>query len=117
MESKKCYSIYVIRLRDDVLKHRRFRDANPEYIEGKPCAYVGETEKTPRERFEEHKSGYRKNGLKWFNTYVHNYGLWLSKRQFKRVNDTGIVSKVESKRLEAAKAAELRAKGWAVWYN
>lgn len=120
MPIKKRYSIYVINLDPAVLKHRKFREANPhyDYESSKPCAYVGETELTPDERFKEHKSGYRKPGIgKWHNTYAKNYGRWLCRKQFKKENERGIGSKSKAKKLEAKKAAELRDKGWAVWYN
>ena len=117
MASKIRYSIYVIRLKEDVLRHKKFREANPNYIEGKPCAYVGETELTPEERFQEHRTGFRKNGLKWHNTYVKNYGRWLCRKQFEKENKKGIWSKNKARAMEAKKAEQLRAKGWAVWYN
>ena len=118
MASKKRYYIYVIRLKDEVLKHKKFRDANPEYINGKPCAYVGETELMPEERFKEHRSGYIKPGIgKWHNTFAKNYGRWLCRKQFEKENKRGIWSKTKAKAMEAKKAEQLRAKGWAVWYN
>ena len=49
------YSIYVIELKKEVLKHRKFKEANPNYIPGKPCVYVGYTSKTPEERYQQHQ--------------------------------------------------------------
>ena len=47
-----AYSIYVIELKKGVLKHKKFKEANPNYIPGKPCVYVGYTSKTPEDRYE-----------------------------------------------------------------
>ena len=40
------YRLYVARLKPQVLEHRRYREANPHYIPGKPCVYVGATGRT-----------------------------------------------------------------------
>ena len=45
------HNIYVIELDKEVLSKKKFREANPDYEEGKPCVYVGMTNKTPEERF------------------------------------------------------------------
>ena len=37
------YSVYVIELSKDVLYEARFRKANPGYVPGMPCVYVGMT--------------------------------------------------------------------------
>ena len=42
------HNIYVIELSQEVLKNRKFKEANPDYISGKPLAYVGMTSRTPR---------------------------------------------------------------------
>ena len=49
------YKVYVIRLKEDVItddkkKNKLFRDANPNYKNGKPCYYVGYTSKSVKER-------------------------------------------------------------------
>ena len=55
------HNIYVIELDKEILQLKKFREANPDYQEGKPCVYVGMTGKTPTERFEQHKEGYKAN--------------------------------------------------------
>lgn len=117
MQSKNRYYIYVIRLDDSILKVKKFREANPDYRTGKPCAYVGQSFKTPDVRFKEHISGYRKDGKKRFSNKAKKYGKYLCRKQFKKENDAGIYSRATALKMEAKKAAELRAKGWAVWYN
>jgi hypothetical protein len=70
--SETRYSVYVIDLLDDVLENRKIREANPGYIAGSPCVYVGSTAHTPEERFTQHR-----RGGKLSNKYVHRYGLRL----------------------------------------
>lgn len=54
------FRVYVIRLKQSVWeKSRKYRKANPQYVEGKPHVYVGSTAKTPEERFEAHMAGGR----------------------------------------------------------
>ena len=69
-------SISVTRIMKKNVK--KFRDKNPDYIEGKPCVYVGYTEKTPEERFSEHKAGMRKGSLRWHNPYAKKFGIRLT---------------------------------------
>ena len=54
MSKKTNYSIYVIELDKNILELKKFREENPNYIDGKPCVYVGYTSKSPEERFEQH---------------------------------------------------------------
>ena len=108
------YCIYVIELDKKVLKHKKFRTANPDYKEGKPCVYVGYTSKTPEIRFQKHKEGARnKKGIKIFNYYVKNYGLWLKPRFYKSHNPFSSIK--EAKNFEVEKARRLRKRGYAVW--
>jgi hypothetical protein len=73
-----------------------------------PCAYVGRTNRTPDQRFEQHKAGYKDN------VYVRRYGLYLMRRQFEALNP---MTYDESVIQEVALAERLRAKGWAVWQS
>ena len=52
-------NLYIITLHPDVLEREEFRLANPGYVEGMPCVYVGLTIHEPGERYQQHKSGYR----------------------------------------------------------
>src|SRR5690349_1503221 len=40
---RRQWTLYVIDLKKTVLRLNRFHAANPEYIPGKPCVYVGVT--------------------------------------------------------------------------
>lgn len=103
---RKTHNIYVIELDPTVLEKKKFREANPQYIEGKPCVYVGMTGLTPQERFKNHKDGYKAN------KFARKYGLRLKPRQYESHNP---MTAEEAKKMEVEKARRLRKKGWAVW--
>ena len=65
------YHVYVIELSKDVLYEGRFKKANPDYVLGKPCVYVGMTGLDPDLRFDKHKAGLQSN------RYVRQFGLRL----------------------------------------
>jgi len=57
---KKIYTVYVIELSRKVFtESARFRNANPQFNGVLECLYVGMTSKTPKERLEQHKEGYK----------------------------------------------------------
>ena len=102
------HNIYVIELDEQVLEKKKFREANPDYVENSPCVYVGMTSKTPEERFEQHKSGYKSSRI------VKQFGLRLKPRQYQSLNP---MSRDEAAEMEFEKARRLRKKGWGVWVN
>ena len=54
------------------------------------CLYVGMTSKSPKERFEQHKSGYRsKKGHKISSSIVEKYGLYLRPSLYASTTRTG----------------------------
>jgi predicted GIY-YIG superfamily endonuclease len=71
MSRRNQYHVYVIELSKDVLYKGRFKNANPDYIAGKPCVYVGMTGLDPDVRLDKHKAGIQSN------RYVREYGLRL----------------------------------------
>jgi len=102
------HNIYVIELDKQVLEKRKFREANPDYVDDSPCVYVGMTSKTPEERFEQHKSGYKSSRI------VKQFGIRLKPRQYQSLNP---MSRDEAAEMEFEKARRLRKKGWGVWVN
>lgn len=102
------HNIYVIELDKQVLEKKKFREANPDYVAGSPCVYVGMTSKTPEERFEQHKSGYKSSRI------VKQFGIRLKPRQYQSLNP---MSRDEAVEMEFEKARRLRKKGWGVWVN
>jgi|TARA_B100000809_G_scaffold198213_1_gene197982 hypothetical protein len=102
------HNIYVIELDKEVLKKRRFKEANPDYVEGKPCVYVGMTSKSPEDRFNQHKEGYRASRI------VKQFGIRLKPRHYESHNP---MNRDEASEMEFEKARRLRKKGWGVWVN
>lgn len=102
------HNIYVIELDKEVLEKKKFKKANPDYIEGSPCVYVGMTSKSPEERFKQHIEGYRASKI------VKQYGARLKPRQYVSHNP---MTRDEASEMEIEKARRLRKKGWGVWYN
>ena len=79
-KKKRTYNIYVIDLDKDVLSIKKFRDMNPDYMDDYPCVYVGQTAKSPDDRFDKHKAGIHAN------RYAKKYGLRLRYKLFEQYN-------------------------------
>lgn len=111
-----AYTVYVIELSRKVFtEDRKFREANPQYNGVLECLYVGQTAKTPHERFAQHKSGARTaQGHKLSSDIVRKYGLYLRPSLYQ---DIGPLSRAEALEIEKGLALELRRKGYAVWFN
>lgn len=110
------YYVYVIELSKKVFtEHKKFREANPQYNGVLECLYVGMTSKTPKERFLQHKTGFRnKKGYKIASSLVQKYGLYLRPSLYHHLSS---MTREEALRMEAQLALELRRKRYAVWYN
>ena len=113
---KATYSVYVIELSKKVFsENKKFREANPQFNGVLECLYVGMTSKTPKERFEQHKTGYRnKKGHKLSSNIVHKYGLYLRPSLYNHIEP---MTKTEALKMEEYLSLELRRKGYGVWYN
>ena len=108
LDAPETSSVYVIGLEAAVLKNRRFRAANPGYVKGSPCVYVGATGLTPEERFANHQSGHKAN---W---YAQKFGEGLLPDLFTHLNP---MTHQRALATEIALADELRQEGFAVWQN
>ena len=106
---KNVYSIYVIDLDKDVLSVKKFREMNPDYINDYPCVYIGQTAKSPDDRFDQHKAGIKAN------RYAKKYGLRLRYKLFEEYNP--IATRKEAEYKEALLGEHLRKRGFAVWWN
>jgi predicted GIY-YIG superfamily endonuclease len=115
MPAKK-YCVYVIELSRKVFtEDRKFREANPQFNGVLECLYVGMTSKTPKERFEQHKTGYRnQKGHKLSSNIVQKYGRYLRPSLY---NHIGMMTREEALKMEEQLALELRRQRYAVWYN
>ena len=111
------YCVYVIELSKKVFtENRKFREANPQFNGVLQCLYVGMTSKTPKERFEQHKSGYiNKKGHKLSANIVEKYGLYLRGSLFQHIDP--MTTRAEALIVEEQLALELRRQGYAVWFN
>jgi predicted GIY-YIG superfamily endonuclease len=106
MGRRNHYHVYVIELSRDVLYEGRFKKANPGYIKGKQCVYVGMTGLDPDVRFDKHKAGIQAN------KYVKQYGLRLLPELYELY---GLLTYDEASILEVELAIDLREGGYGVW--
>ena len=115
--SKLQYHIYVVELSKRVFtENRKFREANPQFNGVLQCLYVGMTSKTPKERFEQHKSGYRnKKGFKISSNIVEKYGMYLRPSLYNHIDS--IATRDAALKMEETLALELRRQRYAVWFN
>ena len=111
------YHVYVIELSKRIYTENwKFRQANPQFNGVLQCLYVGMTSKTPRERFEQHKTGYRNSkGHDLSSAMVKKYGMYLRPSLYNHI--APLRNRAEALKMERALALELRRKRYAVWYN
>jgi len=112
------YVVYVIELSKKVFtENARFRNANPQFNGVLECLYVGMTSKTPKERFLQHKTGYRnKKGHKLAANIVQQYGSYLRPSLYEHLNIKPM-NRADALKMEEKLALDLRRKGYAVWFN
>jgi hypothetical protein len=101
------YRIYVIPLRDSVLKVKGFRLANPHHKHGKPCFYVGMTGLTPEERLANHLAGHKDCLL------VRDHGE--NQLAYDLFRDIPLLSRASAVAMEVKHAEYLRSQGYGVW--
>ena len=53
---------------------KNFKDKNPDYVEGKPCVYVGQSVHEPKVRLKQHLEGYKAN------RYAKKFGNFIRKK-------------------------------------
>lgn len=114
---KAQYRIYVIELSKRVFTENfKFRAANPQFNGVLECLYVGMTSKTAKERFLQHKTGYRnKKGHKLSSNIVQKYGSYLRPSLYNHIDL--LSTRTEALIMEEQLALELRRKRYAVWFN
>ena len=100
------YHVYVIELSKDVLYEGRFKKANPGYVMGKPCIYVGMTGLDPDVRFDKHKAGIQSN------RFVKQFGLRLLPDLYELYNPLPYDA---ARSLEVELAIDFREAGYGVW--
>jgi len=100
------YYVYVIELSGDVWYEKKFRDANPGYVPGKPLVYVGMTGLNPDVRFDKHKAGIQSN------RYAQQFGLRLLPDLYACYNPMPYQG---ARAMEVELAIGLREAGYGVW--
>ncbi len=112
------YNVYVIELSKKVFtENARFRAANPQFNGVLQCLYVGMTSKTPAERFQQHKTGYRNTkGIKLSAYIPHKYGAYLRPSLYEHLNAKSM-TRDQALRMEEKLSLDLRRQGYAVWFN
>ncbi len=106
MPARHHYHVYVIELSIDVLDEGRIRKANPDYVIGRPCYYVGMTGIDPDIRFDKHKAGIQAN------RYANRYGLKLLPELYEIYNPMPYDA---ARDMEVELAIALREQGNGVW--
>lgn len=114
---KTQYYVYVVELSKKVFtENAKFRAANPQFNGVLECLYVGMTSKIPKERFLQHKTGYRnKKGYKLSSNIVEKYGSYLRPSLYNHLNPMS--SRAEALKMEEQLALYLRRQRYAVWFN
>jgi predicted GIY-YIG superfamily endonuclease len=112
------YQVYVIELSKRVFsENSRFRAANPQFNGVLECLYVGMSSKDPKERFKQHKTGYKnKKGYTISSKLVWVYGRYLRPSLYTHINEDPMTRK-EALLMEEKLALDLRRQGYAVWFN
>jgi hypothetical protein len=103
---RRRYHVYIVELSKDVLYERRFRKANPDYVEGRRCVYVGMTGLDPDLRFDKHKAGIQAN------RFVQKFGLRLLPELYEVYNPMPYDG---ARDMEVELAIALREQGYGVW--
>ena len=111
------YRVYVVELRKKVFsENARFRAANPQFNGALECVYVGMTSKTPKQRLEQHKTGYRNaKGHKLSSNIVQKYGTYLRPSLYNHIPP--MKWRAQALAMEKKLALELRRKRYAVWFG
>jgi predicted GIY-YIG superfamily endonuclease len=106
MGKRQHHHVYVVELSNEVLRDARFTRANPGYVTGKPCVYVGMTGLDPDIRFDKHKAGIQAN------KYAQKFGLRLLPDLYEAYNP---MSYEEAREREVELGIQLREAGFGVW--
>lgn len=102
------HHVYVIELDESILKDKNFVSANPDRDPYLSCLYVGMTGLNPKQRFNNHKAGYKAN------KYVKKYGLHLLPSLYEYYNP---MTYEQAAAKEVELADKLREQGYAVWQH
>jgi hypothetical protein len=100
--------IYVIELSQEAATDPAFATANPRYLPGMPCCYVGSSSQTAEQRFRDHLVGHNASRL------AHQYAVKL---RFDLMPDQKPTPRDRALREEKRLARALRLKGFGIWQH
>src|ERR1017187_4419999 len=106
MPRRNHHHVYVVELSPDRLYEPSFKKTNPDYVQGKPCVYVGMTGLDPDVRFDKHKAGIQAN------KYVQKFGLRLLPELYEMYNPMPYEA---AREMEVELGIGLREAGYGVW--
>lgn len=113
------YHVYVIALKSEFGTTAKARRANPGFLPGRRCYYVGYTSRTPGRRYIQHMAGgLSQKGHNLASKVVHKFGVFpqgLKPEIFEVYNP--IRTKAEAEKVEKWLAEKLRKEGHCVWQN
>lgn len=101
------HHIYVIELHPDVALNPKFSRANPGYVPGRLCVYVGMTGLDPDTRFDQHMAGIKANH------FVTRYGVQLLPQLVSHLKQP--MSYADAQYMEVDTGIRLRGQGYGVW--
>jgi len=99
------HHVYVVLLDDRAARLKSVRLANPHRDPAKPCLYVGMTGLNPKDRFRNHKRGYKAAGV------VQRFGLRLLPEFYECYNPMPFEAAAQ---MERELAEDLRQAGYTV---
>jgi hypothetical protein len=100
--------IYVLELSSDAAADPAFAIANPQYVPGMPCCYVGSSSQTAEQRFRDHLVGHNASRL------AHLYAIKL---RYDLMPDQKPTPRDRAVREEKSLARALRSKGFGIWQH
>jgi len=100
--------IYVLELSPEAAADPDFLSANPQYVEGMDCVYVGSSSQTAEQRLKDHLIGHNASRI------AHHYALKL---RYDLMPDQKPIPKECALKQEKRLARSLRSKGFAVWQH
>ena len=98
--------IYVLELSPAAASDPLFAAANPGYVSGMPCCYVGSSSQTAEQRFHDHIVGHNASRL------AHQYAVKL---RFDLMPEQKPMPRARALREEKRLARFLRSRGFGVW--
>jgi hypothetical protein len=105
------YHVYIIELDSAAHNEKVMKEANPGARRGQTALYVGQTWRTPKVRFEQHKSGHKASRM------VRRFGVRLRHDLMVVYGKGPLRTRANAEAEESRVSAALRDAGFVVWSN